>query len=220
MNRGRSGLEFFSAIAASVTHELNNSLSIIDQSQGLLADLIAASEAGRAIEPQRVKTVQERIDRQVRNGVAIVGRFNRFAHSLDDPAGRFDLCGQTDNIVALSRRFAEMKKVRLACNLPDGEMAVSGDAFLLLQALFMCMQMLLEGSEEGDRLEVSVEQEESAHVISVAGTAKSAVKEDDERCEQLARLMQAFDGTYNIEQGALGGTALNLHVGTNVGGSR
>jgi signal transduction histidine kinase len=220
MNRESAGIEFFGAIAASVTHELNNCLSIIDQSQGLLADLIAASEAGRAIEPQRVKTVQERIDRQVRNGVAIVGRFNRFAHSLDDPAGRFDLCGQTDNIVALSRRFAEMKKVRLACNLPDGEIEISGDPFLLLQAVFICLQMLLDGSEEGDRLEVSVEQGESAHVISVASTAKSAVREDDERREQLARLMQAFDGANNIEQGALGGTALMLHVRANVGGNR
>jgi len=220
MNHGRAGLEFFSSIAASVTHELNNCLSVIDQSQGLLADFVAAAEAGRAIDTQRVKTVQERIDRQVRNGVEIVGRFNRFAHSLDDPAGRFDLCGQTDNIVALSRRLAEMKNVRLACNLPDGEIAVSGDPFLLLQALFMCLQMLLEGSEEGDRLEVSVEQGKSAHVITVAGTAKSAVKEDDERFEQLARRMQAFEGACSIEQGALGGTALKLHVRTNVGGNK
>jgi hypothetical protein len=151
--------------------------------------------------------------------VEIVGRFNLFAHSLDDPAGRFDLCEQMDNIVALNRRLAAMKFVRLECSRPDDEIAVAGDPFLLLQALFICLQMLLEGSDEGDRLEVSVERGGSAHVISVAGSAQSAVDEDDGRREQLAQLMQAFDGTYSIEQGELGGTALKLHVRTIVGGS-
>jgi hypothetical protein len=220
MSRGKASLDFFGAIAASVTHELNNSFSIIDQAQGLLADLVVASGAGRPIDPARLGTVRERINRHVRKGVDIVGRFNRFTHTLDDPTGSFDLSGETGNIVALSRRFAELKYVRLEYNLPEDEVVIAGDAFLLQQAVFICIQLLLEGSEEGDRLEVAVQYRENALQISVAGTAKQKINENDARVVQLAFLMQDFGGAYSIGQGSPGGTALTLRIQTDDGGRK
>ena len=217
MSRGTASLAFFGAVAASVTHELNNSLSIIDQAQGLLADLAAVSDAGSPIDPARLKTVQERINRQVRKGVEIVERFNRFAHTIDDPRGSFDVCGETGNIVALSRRLAELKYVRLECSLPSEGVLIAGDAFLLQQAVFLCIQLLLEGSEEGDRLEVSVQRRESGLTLSVAGTAEQAVDGNDARVVQLALLMQEFEGTYAIGNGDLAGTAVTLRIETNDG---
>jgi signal transduction histidine kinase len=212
VSREREGLEFYSALAASVTHELNNVLSIIDQAAGLLGDLVAGAGAGRDIDPQRLKTTQERINRQVRKGVEIVRRFNRFAHSPDDHEGSFDLCGETDNLVTLARRFADLKKVRIECRLLEGEIQVAGDAFALQQAVFVCLQMILKGSEEGDRIEISARRGRAAAMISVAGTADCAIDKTDARFEQLARLMKGFNGNYELKQGELGGTALELLV--------
>jgi len=79
----RNGLVFFGTLTASVTHELNNVLSIIDQTRGLLEDLAVGAASGRAIDPARLETIATRIDRQVRKGVEIMSCLNRFAHSLD-----------------------------------------------------------------------------------------------------------------------------------------
>jgi hypothetical protein len=219
VSRGKAGLDFFGAIAASVTHELNNSFSIIDQAQGLLADLAAASGSGQPVDPGRLKTVQERINRHVRKGVEIVGRFNRFAHSLDDPAGSFDLCGETGNIVALCKRFADLRYIRLECALHEDEVAITGDAFLLQHAIFICIQLLLDGSGEGDRLEVAVRLRDDAPLIAIAGTATQEISENDARLIRLAMLMHDLNGAYSIGPGDLGGTALTLRIRTGDGGS-
>lgn len=211
MSRERTGLEFFSVLAASVTHELNNALSVIDQADGLLGDFAAAMEAGRAIDPERLRAARERINRQVRKGVEIVSRFNRFAHSTDDPEARFDISGETENLMALARRFADLKRVGLECSLPEKEILVSGDAFRLQQAVFTALEMILDGCEEGDRVKVSVAEDDGAAVIKVEGSGR-AVEESDPRFERLASLAAELGGAVRMSEGEPGGAALELRA--------
>jgi hypothetical protein len=104
--------------------------------------------------------------------------------------------------------------------MPSEEVLMAGDAFLLQQAVFLCIQLLLDGSEEGDRLVISVHCGESGPAISVAGTAKQSIDENDARVVQLAFLTQEFQGTYAIGDGDLAGTAVTLRIETNDGGNK
>jgi signal transduction histidine kinase len=208
----RDGLAFFGTLAASVTHELNNVLSIIDQVQGLLGDLAAGVANGHAIDPHRIESVQERIDRQVRKGVEIVSRLNRFAHSFDDAGGQFDTGAETENLVSLARRFAELKKVRLNHVPSDGEVWCRGDAFALQQGIFICLQKILEASEEGDRIEVAVRRDADQAVVAISATARLELQEDDSRIQRLDRLMASFEGAYHMRNDEPGGTLFELRL--------
>lgn len=208
----RDGLAFFGTLAASVTHELNNALSVIDQAQGLLEDLAAGVAAGRPIDPRRLQTVRERIDRQVRKGVEIVSRLNRFAHSLDDVEAEFDIGAATENLVSLARRFADLKKVRLEHEPSSGEVWGRGNAFALQQAIFSCLQKVLEASEEGDRIGVAVGRDADQAVVAISATARFGVEDDDPRIQRLNRLMASLEGAYRLGTDKPGETFFELRL--------
>ena len=50
---GEEGLRFFGTMTASISHELKNALSIINEGAGLLEDLAAMSARGMALDPAR-----------------------------------------------------------------------------------------------------------------------------------------------------------------------
>jgi signal transduction histidine kinase len=206
----RSALEFFGTLTASVTHELNNVLSIVDQARGLLGDLTALAGSGRGIDPRRLETIGERIDRQVRKGVEILNRVNRFSHSLDDPGAEFDADAEAENLVSLARRFADLKKVRLEFAPSADEVRSGGDAFALQQGIFICLRMILNDSEEGDRIACSVRRDGNDAVISISASAHCNLAGDDLRIRDLARLMGLLDGVHRVQTDEHGGTSFEL----------
>lgn len=214
------GLVFFGTLAASVTHELNNVLSIVDQARGLLNDLTVGAGKGRPIDPRRLETVQERIDRQVRKGVDIVNRLNRFAHSLDDPEGHFDTGAETKNLVSLARRFADLKNVRLECTPCEDEIRASGDGFALQQAIFACLQKILEESEEGDRIEVGVRGEADDAIVAISASARFTVRDNDLLNQRLNRLMESLNGSHCIRTDESRAVTVELRIPTAPGRMR
>lgn len=206
----RSGLAFFGTLAASVTHELNNVLSIIDQAGGLLGDLAAGAATGRAIDPRRLETIRERIGRQVSKGVGIVNHLNRFAHSIDESMGGFDAVAETENLVALALRFAELKKVRLEQAPCTEEIRGAGDAFALQQGLFACLRTILEGAEEGDRIDIGLRRDGEAGVLSVIGPVQPPAAAGDARLAEAERLMKSMGGSCQVRPDENGGTRFDL----------
>ena len=63
-NPADTDLKFFSAITASVTHELNNVLSIINQTGGLLEDLLYGVNQGEDINPDQLEKIAGKISLQ------------------------------------------------------------------------------------------------------------------------------------------------------------
>ena len=114
-------LAFFGKIAAGVTHELRNVLAIINESNGLMSDLIAMSKNMSFPHQDRFQRSIKKIEEQVRRGVDLTGRFNRFSHSMDNPVVSVDLNEVVELTVALAQRFARLKHVELihsACSKP------------------------------------------------------------------------------------------------------
>lgn len=114
-------LAFFGKIAAGVTHELRNVLAIINESNGLMGDLIAMSKTMTFPHQDRFLRSITKIEQQVRRGVEITGKFNRFSHSMDHPVVSVDLNEIVELTVALAQRFARLKNVELiheACSKP------------------------------------------------------------------------------------------------------
>jgi C4-dicarboxylate-specific signal transduction histidine kinase len=162
---------FFGSLAASVTHELNNVFSTIDQASGMLGDMAARVASGGAIDAAKLEAVNARIDRQVKRGVEIVTRFNRFAHSADEPAAEFDAGEVLDNLMGLVGRFADLAKVGLRRG-DWQELRGIGDAFRLQEAVFARLREMLRESSAGDEIDIGLGREGESGVVTLTGTAR------------------------------------------------
>ncbi|MDP8206626.1 MAG: hypothetical protein P9L92_08200 [Candidatus Electryonea clarkiae] len=200
LQAGRRELSFFGTITASVTHELNNVLSIVEQVAGLLEDMLAAQESGYPVKPEKLARIHERITRQTKRGVGIIKSLNSFAHGTDEPVSEFDLNHIVGNIITLSTRFAELKKVRLESEYTAEEVKITGDPFLLQQAVFSGFQFLLEDAKKDDTIVVTVSQHEngSAAQVQIKGPAHEKSNRDEPRIEFLNYLTAELGGTFTM----------------------
>jgi signal transduction histidine kinase len=133
-------LAFFGKIAAGVTHEIRNVLAIINESNGLMSDLLTMAKDSPFPNKDRFLRSILKIEAQVRRGVEITGKFNRFAHSVDNPIAKVDLNEIVEQSVALARRFAGLKNIELRAS-------ISGRPVLLVTSPFL-LQMVLTGVVE------------------------------------------------------------------------
>lgn len=146
------GAAFFGAITASVSHELNNMFAIVDQSGGLLLDLV---QGASQIEAERVAAAASTMCRQAARGLEIVQRLNRLAHSADDHRVEFDVDEELDNLIALCHRLAELKRARLTLAPAADRSTLQGSAFYLQAAVFWAVRSALAAVQRDDEIVVS-----------------------------------------------------------------
>lgn len=105
------GIQFFGRISASISHELKNSLSIMNESAGLLEDLSLLAEKERPLDLERVKKLSGMIKRQIQRTDQIIRNMNRFSHAVDDPFKQIDLFEFLTLVIAVSRRLTGVRGV-------------------------------------------------------------------------------------------------------------
>jgi signal transduction histidine kinase len=169
-----AALRFFGSVTASVSHELNNVNSAIEQIAGLLADHLVLVSRGGDFDPQRLQNVHDRIVRQTRRAADIIERLNRFAHSADDPSTRFELNGVLDNIVAVSRRLAELYRADLSFTPSEEGIWLVGDPFRLSKAVFECLRTIWEASPPGSEIALWTGRQGEDYHLGIQGPARPA----------------------------------------------
>lgn len=78
-------VEVFSKISATVTHEIKNTLSIINENAGMLNDFAIMAGEGGAVPSSQVDGATATIAKQVTRSNTIMLNLNRFSHSGDTP---------------------------------------------------------------------------------------------------------------------------------------
>jgi C4-dicarboxylate-specific signal transduction histidine kinase len=160
-NQLAGSLAFFGAVTASVSHELNNVISIIDQTAGLIEDMIAGEERGVPISIERLGTASATVRKQTGRGLDIIHRLNRFAHSADLPLVEFDVNEVLTNLVELTQRLASLKRADLVLTPFSESLKITANPFLLQQILFTAIRLFLTVVEANDIIEVSASKAES-----------------------------------------------------------
>jgi signal transduction histidine kinase len=172
------GLVFFGKITASVTHELNNVMSIIEQVSGLLDDLCAGAENGKPLDPVKVRGISERIGKQVERGVSIIQRMNKFAHSVDEPVKNFELNELTENLVELSRRFAGLRKLRLEWRPGGAPVMLVSKPFLLEQVIFTGIEAAMQRSRREGAVRIEVRPDDAGARIGISTETEAAAQSE------------------------------------------
>lgn len=171
----QAGLRFFGKMTASISHEIKNVLSIINESAGLLDDLTVLAEKGRPLDPARLKAQAGKIMKQIQRADGIVKLMNRFAHSVDETEKGIDLFDMAELIAGLSARFASVRGVELAAVPPKKPISVRTNPFFLQHALWVCLDFVMERSGKGQKVLLALDEKENwarVHVTAGPGVFK------------------------------------------------
>ena len=148
-------LEFFGKLTASATHEIKNSLAIINENAGLLQDLAAMAQNGDTLSSGRVADVSGRIERHVKKADNIVKRLNRFSHSTDHPRQAIDLERTLSFILDMGSRLLEMKGAAVTLIPHDAPIQINTRLSFFQALVWRCVEAACLKSDETEQLTIS-----------------------------------------------------------------
>ncbi len=158
---------FFGTITASVTHELNNVMSIISQTGGLLEDLLAGQRLGREIPLELLQRIADKVAAQTERSIEIINRLNRFAHGADEPEGVFNLTETLLNIGQLAERLVILRGAVLSLPPDDMTLEMEGHQFKIQQLVFLAFLAILPEMQKGDNVDLTLDKANDAAHISI-----------------------------------------------------
>jgi len=156
---------FFGGICATVSHEINNRLAVINENAGLLEDLAMILAEGKTIDPGRIQAQSRKILEQVRTARHVVRNLNRFAHSVDTWSCTIDVADVLDLVTQLYARKAANASATLETSGSSQPVTISTVPFFLENLIGRGIDMAL--SRIGDAGVVTIGAEASPEGIRV-----------------------------------------------------
>ncbi len=133
------GVRFFGETVASVSHEIKNCLAIMNESAGLLQDLVMLNQKGKPLDPARIDRIAQQISGQIKRADTIVKNLNSFAHSSDVPEKNIDLSETLSLTLALAKRSAANRGVSIHLTLPQKKIMITTNPFFFMQVIRQCL---------------------------------------------------------------------------------
>lgn len=195
-------IDTFARIAASISHEIKNTLSIINENAGLLEDLAAMAGDDGGVSGERIKRATSSIARQVERSNVIMKNLNRFAHSGDVPIAWVNLDEVLDLVLNLSSRQAAMKQVGVTLTCPPA-IECRTKPIVLEALLYELFCRVYNTAEEKAALLIDGGEDSSGIVIKTRPADRHASWSLPTPDNRLLPLITHLGGTFHHEQGSL-----------------
>ncbi|MCJ7603133.1 MAG: hypothetical protein MUO63_16750 [Desulfobulbaceae bacterium] len=200
-------LEFFGRILAGFTHDLKNHLAIIQESNGLISDLIAMGRITDEALAAKLQKIVTSIQGRVGQATDMANNLNGFAHRLDTPLSTFQVNDLLAEELTFLRRFTRLRQIDLKIELHEGLPAIHNNPSLVQYVVFKLFTMALQKLKNHALIEVASGEENSAVKITfrlsgekeqfdklIDDESAAAIQEPLDRMQaRVAELSQAGD---------------------------
>lgn len=163
---------------AGYTHELKNHLAIINESSGLMGDLLEMGGGDNDQSLPRFKKIISAIGERVSLANSMAKHLNRFAHRMDQPDAVFDVNDLLIEGLAFLERFSRLKRISLQHKLQPDLPAVHNNPSLLQFVFFTLVQRIIDQMESGGEIIFSTVRKGQNILISVDVRGISAPASD------------------------------------------
>jgi signal transduction histidine kinase len=173
-NLRNSQQAFISKIISHTTHDFKNQLAIINESAGLMGDLLGMQKEGDLTNKERYQKIINSIQDRVITAAELALKLNFFGHRMDHPAGSFNINDLLQEELHLLGRYASQKQVELITDLSIEVPAINNHPAICQYIFFICFEYLVNRFEGPKKIQVATRSaEEIVQVeISAAGTIK------------------------------------------------
>ena len=172
-------ISFMGKVTASLSHEIKNTLAIINESVGLMGDLLRKDAPDAWPTYSRLATLVASIEEQVQRSAGIVKRLNQFAHSMDKSLAELDLNETVRQTVLLAQRFANLRRVNLETDLESKPLHIRSDPFRLIYVIFSFIERAINCSPK--EAKVTAKTERSGETFQVTVTDQGTLEADQIR---------------------------------------
>ncbi len=136
-------LAFIGKITAGSTHEMKNVLATINESTGLMRDIIALAKDSPIPHKEKFEHALSVVAAQVQRGTELSTQLNRFAHRADVPVADVDVQDLLQHLAFLAQRFVRLKTITLTIKEATQPMAISVRPVRFLMVLLGCIEYCL-----------------------------------------------------------------------------
>lgn len=136
----KGGIQFFGQMSASATHEIKNTLAIINESAGLLQDLSMMAQKGHPLSPARINDISCMVTRHVHRADLILKKMNRFCHTVDKSTEVADLEKTACFILDMASRLIERQEASVEIIAPVSPMMVATNLFYLENIIWRAIE--------------------------------------------------------------------------------
>jgi C4-dicarboxylate-specific signal transduction histidine kinase len=204
------GMLFFGNVSASISHEINNRIAVINEKAGLLQDLAAMLAQGREVDPNRLEVQSQKIIEQVRLAKQSVRNLNRFAHSVDAQHSRIEVVELLEFVVALSARHAATAEATLTVSDSSDPASITTNPFFLEALIGRAIDIALARVGDAKKVVINVEATQHGCRISFGGlTGLTDPLESFEAQQKVPALLECLGARF---RSADDGTVLWLEI--------
>ncbi len=159
------GMKFFGRMSASATHEIKNTLAIINESAGLLEDLSQmpgnrksgnqTADRENSLPAHRVLDISQRVTRQVKRADLVLRKLNKFSHSIDHGTKITDLGETVGFVLDLGSRLIEMQGTRVELVPPVLPIRVETHVFYLENMIWKAVEAACDAADGNKQVTIS-----------------------------------------------------------------
>lgn len=197
---GQAGFEFYGKMFASLSHEIKNSLAVINENAGLLQDFAHMAKGGKPLDPERLASLGGKIMEQIKRADSIVKNMNRLAHSVDEPARSIDLQEFVEYMIRITERLTGMKGVSVLPVPPAEQIRITTHPFFLENLIWRCIDFATESSGGKETIRVGAEMKDNGPVIrfsDLEGLSEASLEEFPS--EQEKALLTVLNSRISID---------------------
>ncbi|MBF0542523.1 MAG: hypothetical protein HQK91_13865 [Nitrospirae bacterium] len=173
-------LKFIASILSIFTHELNNHSSIMNESAGLVLDLIEIKKGSPDCGLDQISSVTGGITGQIKKTTALVKYLNSFAHRMDNPLSNYNLYEVIEELIMLMNRVLNQKEITVDMDFIKDDLTVLGNPSILQYIIFSIIQGYLKCLKGGDGIIINILKGESTVEIKFHHRSKQSISFDED----------------------------------------
>lgn len=149
-------LRFVGKLIAGFTHEIKNHLAIINESAGLIGDMIRIGKSAENNVSEYIEIVHS-IEDQIEKTNTQFRYLNRFAHRMDSEFSVFSMNECLEELTALLRRFANQKKMDIDHNFQEDMPKIRSNPSMLQLLVFGFLEEIMAKFDKSTRIVLKTE---------------------------------------------------------------
>lgn len=194
-------MQFIGKIIAGFTHEIKNYIAIINESTGLIGDMMKLGKSPEHELPAYLDIVHS-IEDHVEKANVHFRYLNRFAHRMDEPLSSFPVHECVEELVALLKRFANQKRIGFQQDYVHDIPPVYSNPSLLQLIVFTIIEKYIRELEQNGMITIQITHADNSVIMNIVPNGKrleggNLSFPDD----LLAEVMKELGGTITRDTG-------------------